>query len=160
MRQSDPDYEHLIIRDQIGRGVPWANKQLADRQWDDINGKYVYILDDDNKMYHDAIEAIKAAAGEDCQHDMIIFRINRSKSRQRDFPENEYWRRTPEIKHIDIGNVVLRRGLFIDAVKHFSEIYEGDFDFIMAAYWMAASVIWDDYKIMRLQRISAGGFEV
>ena len=157
LAQDCEDWEHIIIEDKIGHTVAWANGMLAERDWSDINGDYAYILDDDNKLLGGAVTAMfNGAAG---QHDLLICRINRLRSDQRSFPEDEYWQRPPVYQHIDIGCVVLRRDLFLHSVKHFTAKYEGDFDFISEAYRTAKSVNWVDYKIMKLQRISAGEFE-
>ena len=154
--QNCQDYEHIIIVDEIGRGVAWANGMLAERDWSCLNGQYVYILDDDNMMLPGAIDSIRAAA---TSHDMLICRINRLKRVHRVFPENKYWQKKPKYRHIDIGCVVLRRDLFLKAVKHFTARYEGDFDFISEAYWIAESVNWVEKLIMKMQKISGGAFE-
>ena len=155
--QDCQDYEHIIIVDEIGRGVPWANGMLAKRDWSDLNGDYVYILDDDNLLLGGAITIMQNGAG---QHDLLIYKINRLKRAQRSFPEDEYWQAPPVYRHIDTGCVVLRKDLFLHSVKHFTARYEGDYDFISEAYRSAQSVNWVDYKIMKLQRISAGEFEI
>ena len=155
--QDCQDYEHIIIVDEIGRGAPWANRMLAKRDWSDLNGDYVYILDDDNLLLKGAITAMQNGAG---QHDLLICKINRLKRVQRSFPEDEYWEMPPVYRHIDIGCVVLRIDLFLHSVKYFTARYEGDYDFISEAYRSAKSVNWVDYKIMKLQRISAGEFEI
>ena len=154
--QTCQDFEHIIIVDEVGRGVAWANGMMAERDWSDLNGQYVYILDDDNIMLPGAIEAIKASAPD---HDMVICRINRLKRVHRVFPEDAYWQKKPKYRHIDIGCVVLRRDLFLKAVKRFTARYEGDFDFISEAYFLAESVNWRSRLIMKLQRISAGTTE-
>jgi glycosyltransferase involved in cell wall biosynthesis len=158
--QNVQDFEHIVIEDKVGRGVAWANGMLAERDWSSLNGRYVYILDDDNVMLKRAIEAMQNGATGDYRHDLMIVRINRLRSDQSTFPEDEYWQKKPQYRHIDIGCVVLRKDLFVRAVKSFTHRYEGDYDFITEAYFTAKSVNWVDYKIMKLQRISAGGFEV
>ncbi len=132
---------------------------LAERDWSELNGHYVYILDDDNAMLPGAVGSIKLAATESHSHDMLICRINRLKRVHKVFPENEYWQKKPKYRNIDIGCVVLRRDLFLKAIKHFTARYEGDFDFISEAYWLAESVNWVEKLIMKLQRISAGATE-
>jgi len=156
--QDCQDFEHVIIEDKIGRGVAWANGMMAKRDWSDLNGDYVYVLDDDNVMFHGAVMAMQNGAAS--QHDLLICRINRLRSDQRSFPENEYWQRKPVHGHIDIGCVVLRKDLFLSSVKSFTESYDGDYYYISEAYRRAQSVNWVDYKIMKLQRISAGRFEI
>ena len=156
--QDCQDFEHVIIVDEIGRGVAWANGMMAERDWSDLNGDYVYILDDDNKLFNGAISAMQN--GVTNQNDLLICKIQRLKRSQRSFPEDEYWQRKPVYCHIDIGCVVLRKDLFLQSVKSFTASYEGDYHFISEAYQKAHSVNWVDYKIMALQRISAGEFEI
>jgi len=69
--QDCQDFEHAIIEDEIGRGVAWANGMMAERDWSDINGDYVYILDDDNKLYNGAIMAMQNGAAAN-QHDLLL----------------------------------------------------------------------------------------
>src|SRR4030067_3647749 len=46
-RQSDPDVEHIILHDSIGRGVGWSYENLRSAQ---PGGEYVFILDDDDYL--------------------------------------------------------------------------------------------------------------
>ena len=159
VKQDRNDFEVVIIRDEFGRGVPWANGMLAELDWSNLDGRYVYLLDDDNTMTAGAIRAIKKAV-DDC--DMLICRINRLGTKyqrsigDRLWPEDDYWKKQPQVGHIDIGCVVLRHGLFIEAVKYFTHRYEGDFDFINAAYVLAKSVNWLNIPIQDYPTIGAG----
>jgi len=47
--QTDRDWQHLVIEDEVGRGVPWANKQF-EAHAGEVEGDYVFILDDDDKL--------------------------------------------------------------------------------------------------------------
>ncbi|NIV99524.1 glycosyltransferase, partial [Candidatus Saccharibacteria bacterium] len=47
LRQTLPDFEHLIIDDSIGHGLYWANRQIAECA-EKTNGFYIYVLDDDD----------------------------------------------------------------------------------------------------------------
>ena len=160
--QDCQDYEHIIIVDEIGRGVAWANGMLAKRDWSDLNGDYVYILDDDNFLLKGAITAMQNGSGAG-QHDLLICKIRRIdnlRASDPSFPQDEYWQKKPVYCHIDVGNVVLRKDLFLHAVKYFTELYEADYDFISEAYRSAKSVNWVDYKIMAMRRSNQGVFEI
>jgi len=162
VKQDDQDFEITILRDEIGRGVAWANGMMAERDWSGLNGRYVYLLDDDNEMGSGAIGSIKKAML-DC--DMLICRINRLGTkcqrniRLRLWPEEDYWMKQPQFRHIDIGCVVLRFDLFVKAVKHFTHRYEGDFDFISEAYFLAENVNWLNIPIMNYSIVSGGATE-
>jgi len=45
--QTDQNFEQVIIEDTQGRGLHWANQQIAEAE-DKINGQWVYVLDDDD----------------------------------------------------------------------------------------------------------------
>ena len=47
MTQVDPDFEHIIIVDKVGKGLHEANKSLATNKHR-VKGQYIFILDDDN----------------------------------------------------------------------------------------------------------------
>ena len=158
--QTCQDFEHIIIVDEVGRGIPWANRQLAERDWSDLSGQYVYILDDDNMMMPGAIGAIKHELVAADLPALMICRVHRIQPKLRGIPKDEYWEKGPVLNTIDAGCVVVRHDLFLKAVKSYPEIYTGDYDYILAAYTMAESVKWYKKLIMRAQGISLKDVEL
>jgi hypothetical protein len=154
--QTCRDFEHVVIVDEIGIGVPAANKQLAERDWSDLTGEYVYMLDDDATL-------ARSAAIADLQHftnannnpEMVILRADLLYLGVLPYP----WNYQPIHSHIDLGCVALRRDLFLKSIASFGDRYAGDFDYIDAAYKQAGTVAWYDCLFMRAQKISHGAAE-
>jgi glycosyltransferase involved in cell wall biosynthesis len=152
LAQAQGECEQLFLVDDVGIGIAETYQQMSVRDWSDVKGDYVYILDDDNVLLPCAIVALKEAAEKN--PDLIIARADMGKWGL--LPDNGNWGCPPKMARIDMGCAVLRRDLFLKAIKETQACYEGDYHYIAAAYRMAGLVAWLDETIMRVQRVSHG----
>ncbi len=146
--QSDPDYQHLIIVDEQERGVAWANGMMAKRDWSDVEGDYVMILDDDDCLHEEAIELLKEAA--ENTPDLIIVRMDHG-DRGVLPPAGEF----PVRGLIGCSAVIPRRDVFLMAVKSYTANYDGDYDYARACWDVATNVSIKDWIISEVQQIGA-----
>ena len=150
--QTDPDYQHVVIPDEIGRGVEWANAQLAARRWDHLMGEYVMVLDDDNEVTNGGfIAALKAAAH---GAGMLIWRVDIPGLGI--IPPDDCWKRTPQRARIDANCAAVRRDIWLESVKAFYSAYDADYDYLAACYKAAGKVVWLDHVYTRAVRRSLG----
>jgi hypothetical protein len=146
--QTDLDYEHLIITDHIGRGVEWSHTQFAEYA-PQINGDYVFILDDDDWLFCDrAISLLKQAAIS--RPELIMVRMRHNPVLV--LPDDEHWGKPPELGYIGMSAFVVRRDVWSANVAEFRPVYHGDFTFISAVYPKCSNVVWLDRVISATQR--------
>lgn len=147
------DIQHMILEDTIGIGIAESYRQLSQRDWSDVKGDYVYLLDDDNILTPGVVQYLKDMSS--CSPALIIARADMAHMGLlppdvRDVPRQGY---------IDLGCVIARKDIFLKAIKHCRPRYEGDFDYISAAYQSSDRTIWFDHTIMKVQKISHGAPE-
>ena len=152
-RQTDPDYEVILIVDDVGRGVPWANKQLA-AVAPRIKGRYVFVLDDDDEIVDDTlIMSVKLCVGA-TGADLIIHKMDHGPAGI--FPDAEYWGKRPVLGHFGMSAAVMSASLYRTAITKIQERRAGDIYYYQALYDHATRIEWEDRVISRVQRISWG----
>jgi len=127
--QTDKDYKQIFLRDHEGRGLEYANGMFAQNK-DKIEGQYVYILDDDNRLIiSDFVAGIRVivAAG---NPDVIMVKAN---IRIHGILPH-YWEEPPRSAHIDSLNFVVERELWKKHIEAFHRPDHGDFYFIDAVF--------------------------
>jgi glycosyltransferase involved in cell wall biosynthesis len=138
--QSDPDYEQVLLVDEIGRGIEWAHTNMA-TACPRIHGDYVLVLDDDDQIVVDTLIAeLKEAARSD--PDLIMLRMQIVPGFV--VPEDDHFRAPPVVGHIGMSCFAVKRDLWVANVQHFEPVYQGDFTFIDAVYPQARSIIYLD----------------
>jgi hypothetical protein len=150
--QSDPDYQHIMLFDEIGIGIEGTHRKMRKMEWDHLEGQYVYLLDDDCTLA--STESI-ATLKQFCQgsdYDMVF--VKADVCERGILPKD--WRSRPLCGRIDLGCAIMSQRLFKKAVKKYGLAYDGDFDFISAGYRLAGNPGWLDFLFMRAQRISWG----
>lgn len=148
-RQYDQDYEQIVIVDEEERGVAWANGMMAERDWSEIiDGEYVMILDDDDRLAHPHViaELKMMAAGKD----LLVVRMDHG-------PRGILPNPLEDIRRARIGcsAVIPRREVFLKAVKHYEPAYDGDFDYIEACLQYARTSTRLDYIASEVMQIGA-----
>lgn len=146
--QTDKDFEHVIVRDDVGVGIAETYRRLRTQ---DVLGKYVWVLDDDNLVVDNKlIERLKNLRDENPD---IVF--VKAKIGGRILPDTE----TPELAHIDMMNVIVSNDVWMRHRKDFGARYEGDWDFIDAVsnYGYRKSRL--DGIVVLAQKISHGNPE-
>lgn len=152
--QSDPDYERLVLLDDVGRGFEYARQMLITAR-NGVAGRYALILDDDDVMEaEDGIAALKAAAAGDPP--AIVFR-----GRHADMGvlPTHSWQGTPKQGDIGSFDFVLRRDVYDAHVEaRGSSDYAHDFAIIEEVYAKyAAQVVWLDKVICAADKRRIGG---
>lgn len=151
--QTDPDYEQVLIVDDVGRGVGWANKQLAESaSW--INGKYVYVLDDDDEIVDDTLIASIKQIVNETGADLIIHKMEQGPLGI--LPDEAFWQKRPVLGHFGMSAAVMQAVLFKRAITRIQERPAGDIYYYQALYDHAKRIEWVDKVISRVQRISWG----
>lgn len=120
--QTDPDIEHLIVHDAIGRGVEWSYTNLSGIVPD---GQYVMLLDDDNYLDdRHFIEKLKRIADVENCPEVIFIDMQRLGDRLPDFSEG--------VKRgfIDAACFVVRRDVWLEHAPRLKSDYSADFYFI------------------------------
>ena len=126
--QTDPDYEHIVIVDKVGRGLHEANKSLAKNKHK-IRGQYVLILDDDD--YISDRSFIKHLKNVVSQHkvDIILFKAYR-KPFSKTLPSKRVWGKGPLLGEIGSCCFVVKRAIWQKHIHEFGRPKHGDYHFI------------------------------
>jgi hypothetical protein len=153
MRQTDQDFEQILIRDAVGIGVPAANALLADCN---PPGRYVWVLDDDDMcIFDDLIASIKEIAIEH-DPDVVMVKMNHG--------YNVYpslgWGERPICGYIGSSASIVKRDVWsAHKDKWATGRYEADFDFIDDVFSADYRVYWHDEIVSHVQRVSRGAPE-
>lgn len=135
--------------DEYQRGVEFANGQMALRNWKDVEGEYVLILDDDDVLNDpDLIGKLKTFPAPD------LFMVRMHHGPWGILPA-ETWENAPQRGRQGCSCVIPSRALFLEAVKAYKPKYDGDFDFVAACYDRAETVVWLDTVATRVQQVGA-----
>lgn len=123
--QTDPDMQHTVIVDEVGRGVAWANGNLRNII---ATGEYVWVLDDDDRCMRDTLVAeIKEIAARE-QPDVIVMRAHHAVFGL--LPNKEHWQRAPVCGQIGWSCVAVRGEIWNAHRQAHDESYAGDYVFI------------------------------
>lgn len=104
---TDADYEHVIVRDEIGVGHDGAYQLTIDAfDAGRFHGRYAWFLDDDDRLADPAfVTRLKETVA---THDNPPVIVVRHQNAQRIWPEDAYWERPPVRRHIGIGCLIVR----------------------------------------------------
>lgn len=157
--QDCDDWVQTILVDDVGRGVAWANGNLANYA-PEIVGEYVWILDDDDECIRPTlVSELKSLAGE-WTPDVIMIRMDHGVG-MGVLPDTKHWGKRPECGYIGVSAFVVRREVWQrHAAALASGRYEADYDFITSIFDEEGLLkIWHDVVASRVQRISRGAAE-
>jgi hypothetical protein len=150
------NYEHIIIKDEIGIGSLKANGLFFANK-DKIKGKYVFMLDDDNILIDNMFIGDMKVIIKEKNPDLIFIRSNLGGMIH---PLPETWKKPNLlVNHIDTANVVVKQSLWKENINHFSEIQTGDFNFINTVYKKAKNVVWHDKVYTKTLMVGKGSPE-
>ena len=140
--QTDPDFEHIIVADDVAHGLHWANRQIKE-QAGKLHGRYVYILYDDDYISNEHfIEDLKALLENLSDPDVIVCR---GKLNGKSFPT--IWKQPPERGKFASPNMIVRRQVFDRFADWWDKPRAGDFSFINAVYQADCSFFWWNYEV-------------
>jgi hypothetical protein len=143
--------EHVMIHDQGGHGMHWANKQIFEHSWK-VHGQYIYILDDDGFLLYDDFIADfkKLLINLDKEPDVIFCKgwiINKL------FPTN--WKEMPERRGIGAPNFIIKYETFLEHAFTWDTPRAGDYQFITSVLKQNPKIYWWD-KILFYGSMSSG----
>ena len=151
--QTSQDYQHLLICDDVCAGVEAANGAMATRDWADVQGDYVMVLDDDDVLNDtDIIELLQNAIK---QYRVDLLGVRMDHGPLGVLPPDDLWPGEPVRGRVGCSAVVPCRALFVEAVKAYKPQHDGDFDYVDACYSLAESVTWLDLVASKVTQIGA-----
>jgi len=131
----------MLIKDNVGRGLFWANSQIHEiRQ--SVKGEYVYVLDDDDCLiYKNFISDLKKIHKE-LNPDIVIVK---GYIGGKLYPPQEYWGKNVAVRGtIGSPNFVVSNKIYQNLSNHWCQPRAGDYFFISKAFKVASKVHWLD----------------
>ena len=140
--QKDRDFQHLVLHDEEGRGLLYANRMLYENRHL-VTGKYVFILDSDDVLTTDTfVGDMKRIAKEHKNPGIIFIRMLIGGEL---FPKDEVWEKDKMIRSkIGSSNFVVLNELWQKNIRHFGIERCGDFNFINTVFSKKSTVYWHD----------------
>lgn len=149
----DSDWEQSLVVDTVGRGVAWANTNLATVK---ATGEYVWVLDDDDVCANPAlIGTLKAHRGAP----VIVCRATHARFGV--LPHDAHWGGPPVPADFGWSNLFVRSDVW-EAHRQFlaqCDVYEADYLFAAHLWAEAAPWQWCDVVAAHYPRVSAGAGE-
>lgn len=144
--QSDKDYDHVFITDNIGRGISWANQQFyVNRHL--VTGDFVYLLDDDDYLvYPDFIKSIKQIVSSQSP-DVIMVKMQ---TEAHIFPKDDVWRKRIIMGSIGTSCFCVSNKVYQLHIKAFGRTSCGDYHFIKEVFNSGYKIYWLDKIISHI----------
>jgi len=153
LMQTDQDYEHIVIVDDKGQGLNWANGQFAEHAAR-VRGRYVLTLDDDDIFsVPTAIQELKAQTI-DNQADIVFFRAEHAKLSI--IPDTMVWQKKPVCGHVGGQDYITRSDLWLQHVRAWQQPLCGDYYFLEALWPHVKHVVWFDKQLVKVLQIGKG----
>jgi len=149
--QTCNDYQHILLRDDKtvkGYGKLMANQSLQNVIG--INGRYVMVLDDDDKLIDkDFIKEFKAAISE--KPDIVFFRgIVHGLGI---LPPDDFWKNPPRRGRIASFCFAVKRNLWKSYISEFGKVkIAGDWMFLSKCYSESKKFMWLDRIVAKTQK--------
>jgi glycosyltransferase involved in cell wall biosynthesis len=156
--QKDRDFEHIVLKDNVGIGVAKAN-QLFFQNKDRVNGDYVFMLDDDDIFITDDFVSDMKYIAMNTNYPGIIF--IRMQINEDIVPTEKIWNTNRLLKcHIGTSCFIMRSDLWKENIQHFASIpTTGDFHFINTVFSKNPKVFWQNKLYSKTLRVSRGQAE-
>ena len=132
--QTDPDYQQILLIDDVGRGMDYANKLFTIfKDTTDIRGKYVLILDDDDVVEdREFIKELKKVVTYNDYPDIIYMK---GKIPPYGILPSTCWGKKPQYANIGSFNFVIAPYLYLKHINKWGTTATGgDFKFIEAVH--------------------------
>lgn len=155
----DKDLEQIFITDHVGVGLFEANKSFSSNNTKAlIEGKYVYLLDDDDFIVNPNMIAELKNIAEQSSPDVICFRmIIKNNMNGNYYPTTEIcWGNKPVIARIGGSCFVVKTEVWKKYIHEFAKPRCGDFYFINAVYEAGHSFRWYDVLMAETGKVSRG----
>lgn len=142
-----------VLVDSVGRGVGWANAQLADFE---PAGAYVWLLDDDDEAIDPGLAFWLADAVREQAPDLVMLRMDHGP--QAGILPNAFgWKKRPVMGQYGCSSFITRAEHWRVCRSAWNASYAADADFVRHAYDMTTAVMWHDVVASRCQRGSNHG---
>jgi hypothetical protein len=128
-KQTDPDYEQVLLPDPEAHGVAWANERMRN-VGHLIRGEYAMVLDDDDLLTDPALIADLKGIARGMAPDVIVTRMDHGP--RGILPGAEDWGGIPARGRIGCSAVIVRADVWRAYAKYYGASYDGDYDFIFA----------------------------
>jgi len=148
--QTDQDFEHIFIVDEIGQGIGWANKQFYTHR-KRVRGEYVYLVDDDAYITDpNFVAAIKKVAAEQAP-DVIMVKLY---IYSKEYPTPEVWEKYPIRGKIAGGCICVTNKVYQDYIQNFGHPKAGDYYFIKSVFdAKGLKIVWLDRNVKSTGRM-------
>ena len=145
LRQTDRDFEHVILHDETGIGIAATYECLRSHE---PKGEWVLVLDDDNVILDESlIEKLKIQASDGAEIIWLTCKIG-----NRILPDT----REPMLGHVDMMNIVVSKAVWMRHRMDFGARYEGDWDFIASVSQIGYQQGFVQSVCAQTQRVSHG----
>lgn len=146
-------FEHWIERDDYGRGVKWADANLADAI-PQTAGRYIWLVDDDDLLDPDAVAIItQAIQARDCPGVVVV---KGTFAQLGILPRDNVWHKSPVLGSISGQNVIVRRDLALKHCCAWRDDPMGDYGYCMRLWADEPRIEWLNQVIVHQQRQGRG----
>jgi hypothetical protein len=151
--QTSNSWEQILLIDNVGRGIPAANKNIGVSA-KVCRGQYVMVLDDDDMFRtDDAISSLMYAT----RHNptMCVFKCDHCSLGI--LPSNLVWRtQRPIMGQIGMPSWIIRQDVWAHHALDWKETMGGDFYFLDAVWEDTSNRVWLDEVLTNIQQIGRG----
>ena len=154
LMQTCPDWQQTLLVDEVGRGVGASYLEMA-RYADELDGDYIWILDDDDMCIRNTLVNELAQIVESHNPDVIMLRMNHL---ERGILPSYTWEEYPRMGDIGCSAYVVRRDVWVAHSVEFERAdYSSDYYFIASIFDNDdIDIYWYDVIASQVQRISMG----
>lgn len=152
--QTDPDYEQIIIRDEVGVGVAAANVRLRGTAGC-VRGEYVLVIDDDDIVVDPGLIAdLKRLAV--TRPGVIMVRWDHGPRGV--LPAEEWFEHggVPPKAGVGGGAPIVRADVYRALCHTWGNAYDGDHDFVSSVLTCGQPVVWHNKVVCAVQQIGLG----
>lgn len=156
-----PDFQQIFIGDAVGYGMLAANKSFS-LVTHDIEGEYVYLLDDDDFFTNpDFIRTLKLNAITSGA-DVVFFKMKiLTGDGDEMYPKEKSWEtRTPNRGQIGGSCFIVKKWVYEKYIHNFAHSSFGDWNFITAVLKdPTVKTLWINQKMAETGKVSRGSAE-
>lgn len=126
--------QQVLLVDQVGIGIPETYRRLRSL---DVEGRWVYILDDDDYLSMPDYFMKTIMRAEVAGHDMVVVRMRHG---DRVLPVQQQ-RAMPKSGEAGVSSIACRKDVWDVAKLSFGERYDGDIDYVQKAWTISKNIL-------------------
>ena len=154
---TDADWMQTILVDEQGRGVAWAQENMANYSTQ-LQGRYIWILDDDDMCIRRTLLSELKTIAEDHDPDVIMVRMDHKE--RGILPDRAHWEAPPVHGFIGCSAYIVKRDVWQGHAGAFIPgTYYSDFTFIQSIFESGQRIYWHDVIASQVQAIGLGRAE-